>query len=191
LGGIMNLPNRLTMVRFLLAIPFIIFLQESGHSKYGLIFRMIALVIFVVASLTDFFDGYIARKYNLITDFGKIMDPLADKILVISALVIFVQLNYIPGWMSIIVLAREFLISGIRIMAAAKGEIIAAGNLGKYKTTSQMIVVIIALVIGPVSINLFENNFTITELLMLIPVILTIWSGWEYTFKAKHYFVEQ
>ena len=103
----MNLPNRLTMVRFLLAIPFIIFLQESGHSKYGLIFRMIALVIFVVASLTDFFDGYIARKYNLITDFGKIMDPLADKILVISALVIFVQLNYIPGWMSIIVLARE------------------------------------------------------------------------------------
>ena len=187
----MNLPNRLTMVRFLLAIPFIIFLQESSHSKYGLIFRMIALVIFVVASLTDFFDGYIARKYNLITDFGKIMDPLADKILVISALVIFVQLNYIPGWMSIIVLAREFLISGIRIMAAAKGEIIAAGNLGKYKTTSQMIVVIIALVIGPVSINLFENNFTITELLMLIPVILTIWSGWEYTFKAKHYFVEQ
>ena len=93
--------------------------------------------------------------------------------------------------MSIIVLAREFLISGIRIMAAAKGEIIAAGNLGKYKTTSQMVVVIIALVIGPVSINLFENNFTITELLMLIPVILTIWSGWEYTFKAKHYFAEQ
>ena len=75
--------------------------------------------------------GYIARKYNLITDFGKIMDPLADKILVISALVIFVQLEYIPGWMSIIVLAREFLISGIRILAAAKGEIIAAGNLGK------------------------------------------------------------
>ena len=93
-------------------------------------------MIFVIASLTDFFDGYIARKYNLITDFGKIMDPLADKILVISALVIFVQLEYIPGWMSIIVLAREFLISGIRILAAAKGEIIAAGNLGKYKTTS-------------------------------------------------------
>lgn len=98
---------------------------------------MISLAIFIVASLTDFFDGYIARKYNLITDFGKIMDPLADKILVISALVVFVQLDYIPAWMSIIVLAREFLISGIRIMAAAKGEVIAAGNLGKYKTTSQ------------------------------------------------------
>ena len=108
----MNLPNRLTMIRFILAIPFIIFLQYSDSSKYGLIFRLISLVIFVIASLTDFFDGYIARKYNLITDFGKIMDPLADKILVISALVIFVQLEYIPGWMSIVVLAREFLISG-------------------------------------------------------------------------------
>ena len=108
----MNLPNRLTMIRFILAVPFIIFLQYSDSSKYGLIFRLISLVIFVIASLTDFFDGYIARKYNLITDFGKIMDPLADKILVISALVIFVQLEYIPGWMSIIVLAREFLISG-------------------------------------------------------------------------------
>ena len=89
----MNLPNRLTMIRFLLAIPFIIFLQETESSKYAFIFRMIALVIFIIASLTDFFDGYIARKYNLITDFGKIMDPLADKILVISALVIFVQLE--------------------------------------------------------------------------------------------------
>ena len=145
----MNLPNRLTMIRFILAIPFIMFLQASDSSKLGFIFRMISLVIFIVASLTDFFDGYIARKYNLITDFGKIMDPLADKILVISALVIFVQLEYIPGWMSIIVLAREFLISGIRILAAAKGEIIAAGNLflkgtgntevGKYVTELHLI----------------------------------------------------
>lgn len=187
----MNLPNRLTMIRFILAIPFIIFLQETESNKYAFIFRMIALVIFVIASLTDFFDGYIARKYNLITDFGKIMDPLADKILVISALVIFVQLEYIPGWMSIIVLAREFLISGIRILAAAKGEIIAAGNLGKYKTTSQMIVIVIALAIGPIGFNLADRFFTIAEILMLIPVILTIWSGWEYTFKAKHYFLEQ
>ena len=193
----MNLPNRLTMIRFLLAIPFIMFLQASDSSKLGFIFRMISLVIFIVASLTDFFDGYIARKYNLITDFGKIMDPLADKILVIykilviSALVIFVQLEYIPGWMSIIVLAREFLISGIRILAAAKGEIIAAGNLGKYKTTSQMLVIVIALAIGPIGFTLAGHFFTIAEVLMLIPVILTIWSGWEYTFKAKHYFLEQ
>ncbi|PID67240.1 MAG: CDP-diacylglycerol--glycerol-3-phosphate 3-phosphatidyltransferase [Fusobacteriales bacterium] len=183
----MNLPNRLTMVRFILAIPFIYFLQESD--THGYIFRMISLVIFVIASLTDFFDGYIARKYNLITDFGKIMDPLADKILVISALVVFVELNYIPAWMSIIVLAREFLISGIRILAAAKGEVIAAGNLGKYKTTSQMIVIIVILLLGNINIVISGINFTMAEILMLIPVILTVWSGWEYTFKAKHYFV--
>lgn len=187
----MNLPNRLTMIRFVLAVPFIIFLQLSAKElDNSLLYRMIALAIFVIASLTDFFDGYIARKYNLITDFGKIMDPLADKILVISALVVFVDIGYMPAWMSIVVLAREFLISGIRIMAAAKGEVIAAGNLGKYKTTSQMIVIIIALLIGPLSINIFGYNFTIAELMMLIPVILTIWSGGDYTLKAKHYFTE-
>lgn len=187
----MNLPNRLTMIRFALAIPFIIFLTISANeSEYSLIFRLISLIIFAIASLTDFFDGYIARKYNLITDFGKIMDPLADKILVISALVVFVELNYIPAWMSIIVLAREFLISGIRIMAAAKGEIIAAGNLGKYKTTSQMIVILTSLFIGPIGFHLFNIYFTFAEVLMLVPVILTIWSGVEYTFKAKHYFIE-
>lgn len=182
----MNLPNQLTMARFILAIPFIYFLQESDTA--GFWYRVIALVIFSVASLTDFFDGYIARKYNLITDFGKIMDPLADKILVISALVVFVDLSYIPAWMSIVVLAREFLISGIRILAAAKGEVIPAGNLGKYKTTSQMIVIIIALLIGKTSVYVFGSFFTICEILMLIPVVLTIWSGAEYTAKAKHYF---
>ena len=117
------------------------------------------------------------------------MDPLADKILVISALVLFVDLKYMPAWMSIVVLAREFLISGIRILAAAKGEVIAAGNLGKYKTTSQMIVVIIALLIGKISIYLFGSYYTICEILMIIPVILTVWSGAEYTAKARHYFL--
>lgn len=183
----MNLPNQLTTARFILAIPFIYFLQTSD--VHGFWYRIIALAIFSVASLTDFFDGYIARKYNLITDFGKIMDPLADKILVISALVLFVDLKYMPAWMSIVVLAREFLISGIRILAAAKGEVIAAGNLGKYKTTSQMIVVIIALLIGKSSIYLFGSYYTICEILMIIPVILTVWSGAEYTAKARHYFL--
>ena len=135
----MNLPNKLTFIRLVLAVPFIYFLQESNAE--GFVYRMIAFALFVVASLTDFFDGYLARKYNLVTDFGKLMDPLADKILVISALVLFVELRYIPAWMSIIVIAREFLISGIRMLAAAKGEVIPAGKLGKYKTTSQMIVI--------------------------------------------------
>lgn len=172
----MNLPNKLTFIRLVLAVPFIYFLQESNAE--GFVYRMIAFALFVVASLTDFFDGYLARKYNLVTDFGKLMDPLADKILVISALVLFVELRYIPAWMSIIVIAREFLISGIRMLAAAKGEVIPAGKLGKYKTTSQMIVILIMIVVG----NQWYNFY-----LMLIPIILTLWSGWEYTSKAKHY----
>ena len=174
----MNLPNKLTFIRLVLAIPFIYFFQESNAE--GFVYRMIAFVLFVVASLTDFFDGYLARKYNLVTDFGKLMDPLADKILVISALVLFVELGYIQAWMSIIVIAREFLISGIRMLAAAKGEVIPAGKLGKYKTTSQMIVILIMIVVG----NQWYNFY-----LMLIPIVLTLWSGWEYTSKAKHYFM--
>lgn len=174
----MNLPNKLTFIRLVLAVPFIYFLQESNAE--GFVYRMIAFALFVVASLTDFFDGYLARKYNLVTDFGKLMDPLADKILIISALVLFVELRYIPAWMSIIVIAREFLISGIRMLAAAKGEVIPAGKLGKYKTTSQMIVILIMIVVG----NQWYNFY-----LMLIPIILTLWSGWEYTSKAKHYFM--
>lgn len=174
----MNLPNKLTFIRLVLAVSFIYFLQESNAE--GFVYRMIAFALFVVASLTDFFDGYLARKYNLVTDFGKFMDPLADKILVISALVLFVELRYIPAWMSIIVIAREFLISGIRMLAAAKGEVIPAGKLGKYKTTSQMIVILIMIVVG----NQWYNYY-----LMLIPIILTLWSGWEYTSKAKHYFM--
>jgi len=176
----MNLPNRLTLIRMVLAIPFIFFLQGSQTGPYGFTFRIIALVIFAVASITDFLDGYIARKHNMITDFGKLMDPLADKILVISALVIFVDIKYIPAWMSIVVIAREFLISGIRTLAAAKGEVIPAGNLGKYKTTSQMIVIILMMIFGDNQYNFY---------MMLIPVILTVWSGWEYTVKAKHYFL--
>lgn len=176
----MNLPNRLTLMRMLLAIPFIFFLQASETGSNDFVFRMIALVIFTIASITDFLDGYIARKHNLITDFGKLMDPLADKILVISALVIFVDINYIPAWMSIVVIAREFLISGIRTIAAAKGDVIPAGKLGKYKTTSQMVVIIIMMVFGNNPYNVY---------MMLVPVILTIWSGWEYTVKAKHYFL--
>ncbi|MGL5917945.1 MAG: CDP-diacylglycerol--glycerol-3-phosphate 3-phosphatidyltransferase [Cetobacterium sp.] len=186
----MNLPNKLTAIRLILAIPFIYFLQESANVTESDLYRLIAFGIFIFASLTDWLDGYIARKYNLITDLGKIMDPLADKILVISALVIFNKLDYIPSWMSIVVIAREFLISGIRTIAAAKGEVIPAGILGKYKTTTQMIVIIIMLFFGlgsnPEKIELYK---TIYFYMTLIPVILTIWSGWEYSIKAKHYFL--
>ncbi len=183
----MNLPNKLTFIRLVLAVPFIFYLQESnGNSLY----RLIAFTIFVMASFTDWLDGYIARRYNLITDLGKIIDPLADKILVISALVVFVKLDYIPAWMSIVIIAREFLISGIRTIAAAKGEVIPAGMLGKYKTTTQMIVILIMLFFG---IGKTENTMKMWKeiyfYLSMVPVILTVWSGWEYSVKAKHYFL--
>ena len=174
----MNLPNKLTFMRLVMAVPFIYFLQESNVG--GFKYRLVAFILFVIASLTDFFDGYLARKYNLVTDFGKFMDPLADKILVISALVIFVDLDYIPSWMSIIVIAREFLISGIRMLAAAKGDVIPAGKLGKYKTTSQMIVIMVMMLLGKNPYNFY---------MMLVPVVLTLWSGIEYTTKSKHYFI--
>lgn len=175
----MNVPNKLTMARIILAIPFIYFLGISDGNN-GFTYRMIALVLFAVASITDFLDGYIARKNNMITDFGKLMDPLADKILVISALVVFVEIDFLPSWISIVVLAREFLISGIRSLAAANGEVIPAGNLGKYKTTAQMIGIIIIMLIGATPYNTW---------IMLPSVILTIWSGWDYSVKAKHYFI--
>lgn len=188
----MNLPNKLTAVRLILAVPFIYFLESSVEVDNTQLYRLIAFGIFILASLTDWLDGYIARKYNLITDLGKIMDPLADKILVISAMVIFVKLDYIPSWMSIVVIAREFLISGIRTIAAAKGEVIPAGILGKYKTTTQMIVIIAMLFFGlgktQESAEMFKEIYYYA---MMIPVVLTIWSGWEYSVKAKHYFLNE
>nr|WP_307775430.1 CDP-diacylglycerol--glycerol-3-phosphate 3-phosphatidyltransferase [uncultured Cetobacterium sp.] len=187
----MNLPNKLTAIRLILAVPFIYFLQESSNVDNESLYRLIAFGIFIFASLTDWLDGYIARKYNLITDLGKIMDPLADKILVISALVIFVKLDYIPSWMSIVVIAREFLISGIRTIAAAKGEVIPAGMLGKYKTTTQMIVIMIMLFFGLGNGTNPEFYKDLYFYLTLIPVVLTIWSGWEYSVKAKHYFLNE
>lgn len=190
----MNLPNKLTLTRIGLAIPFVYFLENAastgdifGHvGKAGDFYRIVAAIFFIVASLTDWLDGYIARKKNLVTNFGKLMDPLADRILVISALVVFVSLGWLPSWMSIVVIVREFLIGGIRTLAATQGEVIPAGKLGKYKTTSQMIVIIIMLVFGPIKINGFENLY---YYMMFIPVILTVWSGVDYSIKAKHYFM--
>ena len=123
-----------------MVIPFIIILEIDNKS---LLFNIIAALIFLSASLTDFLDGYIARKNNLITNFGKLMDPLSDKILVISALITFVSKQYIQAWMVIIIIAREFLVTGIRIIAASKGEVIPADKLGKYKTTFQMIAIVL------------------------------------------------
>lgn len=137
----MNLPNKLTLLRVILVPFFVVALMLEGGANQTL--RYVALVLFAVASLTDMLDGKIARKYNLVTNFGKFMDPLADKLLVCSALICMIELGQIPAWMVIVIIGREFIISGFRLVASDNGVVIAASYWGKFKTVSQMIAVIL------------------------------------------------
>ena len=141
----MNLPNKLTMFRVVL-IPFFIVFLLVPTIPAG---KWIALAIFIVASLTDLLDGRIARKYNLVTNFGKFMDPLADKLLVCSALICLIELNQLPAWMVIVIISREFIISGFRLVASDNGVVIAASYWGKFKTTFQMFAVILLILDMP------------------------------------------
>ncbi|KKC29701.1 phosphatidylglycerophosphate synthase [Caldanaerobacter subterraneus subsp. pacificus DSM 12653] len=145
----------------------------------------IAASIFAIGALTDKLDGYIARKYKQITNFGKFMDPLVDKIMVTSALIALVQMGRIESWIVIVIIAREFLITGIRTVAADKGIVIAASNYGKYKTTSQMIAVI-ALMLNNYPFSLV--NFPFDKIMVYIALILTIYSGVDYIVKSKDLF---
>mgnify|MGYP005779696449 CR=1 FL=1 len=137
----MNLPNHLTLLRVIM-IPFFVvcLLWDSGQNQT---LRYVAAVIFIAASLTDMLDGKIARKYNLVTNFGKFMDPLADKLLVCSALICLIELGQLPAWMVIVIISREFIISGFRLIASDNRVVIAASYWGKFKTTFQMIAVIL------------------------------------------------
>lgn len=140
----MNLPNKLTLLRVILIPFFIFFLLTDIVGNFG---PWIALAIFAIASFTDFLDGQIARKYNLVTNFGKFMDPLADKLLVCSALICFVELKLLPSWFVIIIIAREFIISGFRLVASDNGVVIAASWWGKIKTVLQMITIIFFIIL--------------------------------------------
>ena len=189
----MNLPNRLTVVRILmipLILVFLLPLPETGWTadwnafilSYG---RIVALFLFIIASITDLVDGKIARKYNLITNFGKFMDPIADKMLIISVLIAFVQTGRISALVAIIVIIREFMITGIRLVAADKGVVIAAGQLGKAKTVSQIVAVIFILA-EPLLIWLTSSLIPavwitmIGDITMIIAVALTLLSGYNY-----------
>lgn len=134
----MNLPNKLTVLRMVMVPFFVGFILFSPKVQW---LKWIALGLFIIASLTDMLDGKIARKYNLITNFGKFMDPLADKLLVCSALICLTDLNVIPSWITIVIIAREFIISGFRLIAAEKGVVIAAGKSGKWKTAVTMVMI--------------------------------------------------
>ncbi|MCI9179571.1 MAG: CDP-diacylglycerol--glycerol-3-phosphate 3-phosphatidyltransferase [Lachnospiraceae bacterium] len=170
----MNLPNKLTVTRVIL-IPFFVFalLYQGGENQT---FRWVAAAVFIVASLTDLLDGKIARKYNLVTNFGKFMDPLADKLLVCSALICLIELRQLPAWMVIIIISREFIISGFRLVASDNGIVIAASYWGKFKTTFQMIAVVLLIV------NLPALTF-ITNLCVWAALVLTVVSLVDYLFK--------
>ena len=139
----MNLPNKLTVLRVIMIPFFVAALLYDGGANQNM--RYVAAALFVIASLTDMLDGKIARKYNLVTNFGKFMDPLADKLLVCSALICMIELRELPAWMVIIIISREFIISGFRLVASDNGVVIAASYWGKFKTTFQMIGVVLLL----------------------------------------------
>jgi len=176
----MNLPNKLTLIRVLLVPVFVVFLMCDITGDYD---KWIALLIFIVASLTDMLDGKIARKYNLVTNFGKFMDPLADKLLVCSAIICFIKMDKMPTWMVLIIIAREFIISGFRLVASDNGVVIAASMWGKYKTAVSMIM--IAFVIADIANPVYQ---IITQILIWVSLILTVVSLVDYVFKNKDIF---
>ncbi|MDE6435577.1 MAG: CDP-diacylglycerol--glycerol-3-phosphate 3-phosphatidyltransferase [Lachnospiraceae bacterium] len=181
----MNLPNKLTILRTILIPFFLIALlcdeYYGGFIPYG---NWIALAIFAIASITDMLDGKIARKYNLVTNFGKFMDPLADKLLVCSAMIAFVELYRIPSWIVIVIIAREFIISGFRLVAADNGIVIAAGIWGKIKTAEQMVMLCILIadfgrIVPADGVYIFE------DVLIYLALILTIVSMIDYLVHNK------
>ena len=167
----MNLPNKLTLLRIIMILPFllVLYLDVPGAAY-------IALAIFILASLTDMLDGKIARKHNLITDFGKFADPLEDKMLVTAAMIWFVENGQMPGWALLIVILREFAVSGLRMVASDKGRVIAAGWSGKVKTASTMVCIVIMFLPIPAPLN---------WACIAVIVATTIWSGVEYFVKNK------
>lgn len=174
----MNLPNKLTIAR-MISVPFFIICFMLGIYPA-------ALVIFIAASVTDFFDGKIARAQNLVTNFGKIMDPLADKILVYSALCLFIETNTIDAWMLIVILAREFVVAGMRTVAASEGRVLAAGMSGKIKTVLQMIAVIL-LLLG-LWLKDFHQITVVGYAVFIASLVMTVYSGAEYVYQNRDVF---
>ena len=172
----MNLPNKLTIFRVILVIPFVA-LMLNGYDLW-------AVAVFIIASLTDLLDGKIARLFNLITDFGKFMDPLADKLLVCAAMICLVEMGRLPAWMVIVIISREFIISGFRLVASDNGVVIAASYWGKFKTTFQMLMIIVLI------LNLGGVFDMIGLVLTWIALILTVVSLIDYLVKNKQVILE-
>ena len=179
----MNLPNKLTIMRVILIPFFVFFLLSPYFPAYG---NYIAVAIFIVVSLTDMLDGKIARKYNLVTNFGKFMDPLADKLLVCSAMICLIELDRLAAWIVIVIIAREFIISGFRLVASDNGVVIAASYWGKFKTTFQMLMVIVLIL--DIQMPFFQILGTV---LTYVALILTVVSLIDYIVKNKDVLKDQ
>ena len=191
----MNLPNKLTIFRVILIVPFVLLLLGNANewgwftAVFGGILEYvngIAVAIFVIASLTDLLDGKIARKYNMVTNFGKFMDPLADKLLVCSAMICLVEMRRLPAWIVIIIIAREFIISGFRLIASDNGVVIAASYWGKFKTVFQMAMVIVLML----DID-HEVFYWAGIVLTYVSLALTLVSLADYIAKNRHVLKEQ
>lgn len=178
----MNLPNKLTILRTIMIPFFLVFLYTDFWGRGN---AYVAVAIFILASLTDLLDGKIARKYNLVTNFGKFMDPLADKLLVCSALIALVDIGKIAAWIVIVIIAREFIISGFRLVASDNGVVIAASNWGKFKTTFQMIMIIALIIDLPIPYMNVINN-----ILVYVALLLTVISLIDYIAKNYKVFLE-
>ena len=201
----MNLPNKLTIMRILLVLVIVIIslLDIKGAILEIEVKFWLINIIFIIASITDKLDGYIARSRNLVTNFGKFLDPIADKILVLAAMLILVERQMLPAWIPICVLTREFVVSGYRLIAVEQGgKVIAASIWGKLKTLTQMIAIILAFInINNTNsfFNFISGNLTglelwinvITSILMLISVLATIFSGWDYVKGGKELFKDK
>lgn len=188
----MNLPNKITISRILLIPIFlVVILIDFGWGKMQLlgvelpISHFVAALIFIIASTTDWVDGHYARKYNLVTNLGKFLDPLADKLLVSAALIVLVELELAPSWIVIIIISREFAVTGLRLVLAGQGEVVAANMLGKIKTWTQ-IVAISALLLHNMFFELIP--FAFAEISLWVAMFFTIWSGWDYFSKNKEVF---
>lgn len=189
----MNIPNKITVSRILLIPIFLIVMLaqfEWGEvTILGAVMpvtHLVGALIFIFASTTDWVDGYYARKYNLVTNLGKFLDPLADKLLVASALIVLVELNLAPSWIVIIIIFREFAVTGLRAILAEGGEVVAANQLGKIKTWTQ-IIAISALLLHNILFELISIPFD--DIALWVAMFFTIWSGWDYFSKNKAVFL--
>lgn len=174
----MNLPNKLTVLRMILVPVFMVLMMFSG------VWQFLGLLVFIIASVTDWLDGYLARRDNLVTTFGKFMDPLADKMLTTAALLILMEKGFISSWVPLIVLGREFLVAGVRLAAVGEGKVIAASMWGKAKTVSQMIAIIASIIL--INIPNFDA-FIIVNILIWISTVLTLISGADYLIQNKDF----